>query len=786
VASGLPAFGSAYRLDQLGWLQFERVCSALLEAEFALRDVGWVGHADLGRVALVDLPVPGAGQGLALEGPVTVAIVWVAEGSSERLAASVTESIAARERVAARLTERIAGLSTEFGAWCRDQILVLTNVDGAVALQVGRRGFGDADRVEVWAAQEVSAALDRHAVARAAMPSVLGLRDLDPLIADGVRARSSLDVERAQALARVFWPTRAYDRARAVLAQHRFVVLTGPPEMGKTAIAQMLGLALMTNGWEAHECNSPEQLWRVFDPGRRQVFVADDAFGSTEYRPDAAERWARSLGRLLGMLDGDHWLIWTSRPAPLRAGLRRVQSERGSERFPSPGEVLVDASDLDLAEKTLILFRHAKATDASRPALQLVRSAALTIVEHPHFTPERIRRFVTDRLETLPRIAATADRDAVREELEHELAYPTDAMRTSFRALEPEHRELLIALLDAPAGLIDERELAATVRRHHTGALRRPPAELIDRLTDHFLRITSLGIGWVHPSWRDLVIDELRRDEAARGRFLDACSVHGAALAVSTEGGVAGERTLPLLGTDADWDRLTDRLHQLLAELEDQELGRLLAAFRNLRDARITRTQKHEARNLAACLVKRIARRWDQSGQPVAVFLLEAWYAVTEWAPGPIDRPDLSNTWAELHPRSIVSVAPDRADLLRADDWLTLIAVLLRYDVDALTALGFLEREEELLTRLANWITFTTDPDSRPVVESILARIKEYGPTKSWAAANTATAALRNESLTGTQWWTPEDIAAPPTQDLIPTGPVEFTRADVDRVLTDL
>ena len=90
-------------------------------------------------------------------------------------------------------------------------------------------------------------------------------------------------------------------------------------------------------------------------------------------------------------------------------------------------------------------------------------------------------------------------------------------MRTSFRALEDEHRELLIALLDAPAGLIDERDLAATVRRHHAGGLRRPPGELIDRLTDHFLRVTPLGIGWVHPSWRDLVIGELRDDAAARG-----------------------------------------------------------------------------------------------------------------------------------------------------------------------------------------------------------------------------------------------------------------------------
>ena len=72
-----------------------------------------------------------------------------------------------------------------------------------------------------------------------------------------------------------------------------------------------------------------------------------------------------------------------------------------------------------------------------------------------------------------------------------ELGRPTEAMRNSFRSLELEHRDLLIALLDAPAGLIDGRDLAATIRRHHAGGLRRPPAELIDRLADHFLRVTE-------------------------------------------------------------------------------------------------------------------------------------------------------------------------------------------------------------------------------------------------------------------------------------------------------
>ena len=255
--------------------------------------------------------------------------------------------------------------------------------------------------------------------------------------------------------------------------------------MGKTAIARMLALAQMTAGWEVHECVRPEQLWAAFDPRAAQVFVADDAFGSTEYRPDAAERWAREMERILRALDDRHWLIWTSRPAPLRAGLGRVHRERGAERFPAPAEVLVDASQLDPAEKTLILFRHAKAADLPYAAKVAIRRQGAGIVGHPHFTPERIRRFVA----TIRRLAPEGRE--VRKIVENELTHATEAMATSFAALTPELRDLLIAMLDSPPGPITERELTAALRRHHDGPLSRAPAELVDRLTDHFVRVLA-------------------------------------------------------------------------------------------------------------------------------------------------------------------------------------------------------------------------------------------------------------------------------------------------------
>jgi hypothetical protein len=469
-----------------------------------------------------------------------------------------------------------------------------------------------------------------------------------------------------------------------------------------------------------------------------------------------------------------------------------VQRERGAERFPAPAQVLVDAGELDLAEKTLILFRHARARGAREAARAVARSAALAIVEHPHFTPERIRRLMSDHVEQLP--PPSLDPWRVREAVQRELASPTEAMRLSFAALHDEHRHLLIALLDAPAGLIDERELAATVRRHHATGLSRPPGELIDRLTDHFLRVTPLGIGWVHPSWRDLVIEQLRRHADARQRFLRACGVHGIMLALSREGGIAGERTLPLLLTDADWDALGDRLGDLLGESEDHELARMLLALEAALGADIAPPQRIEAANLAAYVLGATQRLWDRQHRVLPVPLLEAWYALNSWLRERASAPRLGRTWAELRPgpRLLEALGPrllgpvDRGELARLDDWLALAQVLAKYDPGALETLGFFERDPGLVAVLIAAFTHTVDDDSRLIAEGPLARLAELAPGHAHLVASAQQGVQSTTAAAAERWWVPQDIAAPPSTEPAVPGPIQFTREDVDRVLSDL
>ncbi|MEA2468001.1 MAG: hypothetical protein QOJ57_2127, partial [Thermoleophilaceae bacterium] len=440
--------GGAYRLDELGWLQFQELCAAVVEQDTGRGEASWRGTADARRDALVPDGLPGR-----LKGPTLASVIWL------------RHQIPPERRRAACLG-LLDGVRDGFQARARDgtrpaSLLLMANAADLLDDEMLLGMVSDlVPAVAVVGIPELSERLDESPELRRRFPAALGTTDLARLLPAPARAASSFDRRAAHALAPVFVATRAYQRAAASLESHGFVVLTGPPEVGKTAIAQMLALVQVTDGWEAHDCRDPDELLGHYRAGAPQIFLADDAFGSTEYRPDTAERWARELDRVLARMDETHWLVWTSRPAPLAAGLRRVHRERGLERFPDPGSVQVDASRLSVEEKVLILFRHARAAGLDPDQRRFVQVTGDAIVAHRYFTPERVRRLVGEIGGSVPR-----DRDW----LDDALRDPTAAMRTSLAALDDEHRDLLVALLDAPPSWVSERELAHALRSHHPG-----------------------------------------------------------------------------------------------------------------------------------------------------------------------------------------------------------------------------------------------------------------------------------------------------------------------------
>jgi hypothetical protein len=729
-----------YRFDDLGWLQFDRLCAALLELDAALweeRDFGRAGLAMGGAVA------PG---GTRLPAPTLVVVAWSSTPLELRRLV-VTELERAPAAAASALV--VSNSSAPIGA------------APVPLVQLGPERLG--------------ALVDADPELRLRVPSVLGIRELGDLIEEAVSSRSTADIAAATELARIFVPTNAYARALDVLQKHHFTVLTGPPEMGKTAIARMIGVAQMTAGWEVHECTRPEQLLSAFVRDRPQVFVADDAFGSTEYRPDAAERWALELDRVLRAMDERHWLLWTSRPAPLKAGLRRVHREHGVERFPQPAEVQVDAAALGVDEKALILFRHAKAAKLPRRAIGLVRRHGWEIVSHPHFTPERIRRFVGERL--LKLAAADGDTQEIAHAVAAEIREPTKAMAASFAALAPEHRAVLVALLDAPPDPVPERELAAAVRRQSEAGFRHAPAELIDRLTDHFVRLVPpTSVAWVHPSWRDLVITQLADDAAARSRFLERCGLEGVLLALSVGGGEAGERILPLLRADGDWDVVTARVAGLAGDLDDAGVIRLLESLGAAFDAELASDARAELAALAALALERVRAGWEERRPTLSVAGLEAWSVLAARLADPPPFPSVARSWIELVPTEPVAL-DSRAELVRLDQWLALASVLQVYAPDELERFGFPQRQHDVLAAFATEAAAQPSSEVEELTTRILRRIRALVPAFAYAAwVATHAIEARDEPWFEVRFETHLRLREPAPTD----------RALVDRVLSDL
>jgi hypothetical protein len=237
---------------------------------------------------------------------------------------------------------------------------------------------------------------------------------------------------------------------------------------------------------------------------------------------------------------------------------------------------------------------------------------------------------------------------------------------------------------------------------------------------------------------------------------------------------------------DRDWDVLGDRIAELLPELEDRDLGRLLLAVGDALSGSLDPVQRPEIEGLGAYVLGASSRSWRKHGRPVPVFLLEAWYAASALFVEPAEPPPVRATWNELRPSQSIPVGGLTArELQELDDWLTLAQILAAHDPGGLERLGFYEPEQQsLLAHLAVELGEFADPELTGLVEGLLRRIRELSPRYGRLARDTLTRLKAQPS--DEHWWVPQDIDAPPSREPVSHARTGFTREDVSRVLADL
>jgi hypothetical protein len=424
--------------------------------------------------------------------------------------------------------------------------------------------------------------------------------------------------------------------------------------MGKSAIAWIIALAQVSVGWQAIYCTDTDKFFSEYDSEKSQVFVADDAFGLTEYDPTRSQKWESQLPLVMRQLNAKHWLIWTSRKHILERALHTLDFRRDFPMFPDPGAVMVNAEELSVMEKALILYRHAKASSLPRNLCKLIRENAKEIVGHKCFTPERIRQLVKEVLPNLPSAVGNSEETLakIREAIFESIRNPTRRIRTSFHALPASHKWALIAMLEVgtPANISSVGESYDSLcpeTEHETFE------DVLDQLREGFIKINGTKeegndtrvLTWIHPSYRDLVIDELSKAQTLSSRFLSKASLQGVKLAISSGGGSQGKRELPLMAASPNWAILKKRCCELAQELSRPLLSDLLRVLTSAAEQSIDNNVSKYMTDILYDVCHLAKSRWDSDEEILGPNDIDAYSAASVLLVPLPPPPALGATW---------------------------------------------------------------------------------------------------------------------------------------------
>jgi hypothetical protein len=199
---------------------------------------------------------------------------------------------------------------------------------------------------------------------------------------------------------RVYAPNPSLKEARDKLEGGHVVIISGPPGVGKTTLAEMLSYAYIADGWEYVAIRGLDDGFAKLHDTRKQIFFFDDFLGTAALDARALAAKDSELARFMNRIrsSSNARFVLTTR-APLFEEARRM-SEHLADKKLDIAKYVLDVGVYTRRIKARILYNHLMVSGVSLDHIRALWTAKALpkIIDHKNYNP-RIIEAMTDGIQ---------------------------------------------------------------------------------------------------------------------------------------------------------------------------------------------------------------------------------------------------------------------------------------------------------------------------------------------------------------------------------------------------
>jgi DNA polymerase III delta prime subunit len=356
---------------------------------------------------------------------------------------------------------------------------------------------------------------------------------LQQLLHNAVLGRSVFVESKIVRTIQLYVHCKSYDEAFKILAEHKYILITGQPGVGKTTLAYLLSYSLMSQGHQLiyidADLKDAEDLFSP-DPEAKQIFFFDDFLGATYLELTNPKTTESAFVNFLDRIKNSEskYLILTTRTSIFRNALDKYEKMKRIKVDIARKEI--ELGQYSVLDKGKILYNHIYHSNLP----EKLRSQILTnrnywdIIQDRNYNP-RLIEFISD-----PRNIPAFEEDDYLKFVKRNFDFPEEVWRYCYlEQLSVEEKLLLNCVYSQKfqtaiddTKLLFEYMLEYEVKKYNHRPIPSPFYNSLKRLLDGIIKrevhtyVKRDLLTFVNPSLHDFFNMYFRTNEEERWKLI--------------------------------------------------------------------------------------------------------------------------------------------------------------------------------------------------------------------------------------------------------------------------